>query len=109
LAEPRDQFGELELPETSPSLPPPAAAADLEVDPFAAAAPRPPAAPAFAAPPDPGLVRQAGGGTSYGEVNLDGGESPASTANNLGDDMEFGAIPEEPAKAPAANGEWSSF
>ncbi|MBN1611998.1 MAG: zinc-ribbon domain-containing protein, partial [Polyangiaceae bacterium] len=61
------------------------------------------------------LVRQAGGGTSFGEVNLEGaldGALPAASmppvAQAADDDMEFGAIPQEtetaapPPSEPAA-------
>lgn len=43
------------------------------------------------------VVRQAGGGVSYGEVNLEGGDSDDMAFEGGGgdDDMEFGAIPQE--------------
>ncbi|MEB2343315.1 MAG: tetratricopeptide repeat protein [Deltaproteobacteria bacterium] len=44
-------------------------------------------------------MRQAGGGTSYGEVNLDGGGAD-SAVGVADDDMEFGAIPQESEGAP---------
>ncbi|HMJ13360.1 MAG TPA: tetratricopeptide repeat protein [Polyangiaceae bacterium] len=96
LADP-NSFGELELPDASPSVPPPKPpkSSELEADVLGA--------PAGSAPALQGgaeVVRQAGGGVTYGEVNLDGGEvlpdvpSPAASA----DDMEFGAIPQEAPK-----------
>ncbi len=53
--------------------------------------------------PDPAIVRQSGGGTAYGEVNLgdDGSEAEAPIeagappAPRRDEDMEFGAIPQE--------------
>lgn len=88
-----------------PAAPSPFSAPPVAPSPFSA----PPAGPAaFAAPSEPppaaspsaseSLVRQAGGGTSFGEVNLGGGESGALEA---GDEMEFGGIPQEPGAAPA--------
>ena len=43
------------------------------------------------------VVRQAGGGVSYGEVNLEGGDDDGMSFEGGGgdDDMEFGAIPQE--------------
>jgi tetratricopeptide (TPR) repeat protein len=46
------------------------------------------------------VVRQSGGGTNYGEVNLDASEAPVSIGAD--DDMEFGAIPQERPDAPRA-------
>jgi len=102
----RSEFGELELPlGGAPSLPPaaaPFAAEAEEADLFGSVSPRVPAinVPARAAV-EP-VVRQSGGGTAYGEVNL-GDESdeaavpleatPAASARD--EDMEFGAIPQE--------------
>jgi tetratricopeptide (TPR) repeat protein len=50
---------------------------------------------------DPAVQRQAGGGTNYGEVNL---EAPAAAAAPLAaeDDMEFGAIPQEAGRVDGA-------
>jgi len=122
---PSGSFGEIELPPVMPSARPgpvslPADALDpLEADPFGEApipsqASLPPAAAkAIAASLPPGSVnitRSAGGGTSYGEVNLDGGggdgvdvEAPIirSVAPGADEDMEFGAVPQGTAK-PAA-------
>lgn len=75
LPEHHDSFGELELP-LGGSVPP------------------------SGPPASGGVVRQAGGGTSFGEVNLDGGgDGPSIGAD---DDMEFGAIPQERAGRPVA-------
>jgi tetratricopeptide (TPR) repeat protein len=58
------------------------------------------------APPaqDPAVVRQLGGGTNFGEVNLDGGgdgapalEADVGGGGGRGDDMEFAGIPQEGA------------
>jgi cellulose synthase operon protein C len=46
-----------------------------------------------------GLVRQSGGGTSFGEVNLDASEGAVGIGHD--DDMEFGAIPQERPGAAA--------
>ncbi len=58
-----------------------------------------PSVPAFSLPPAGGIVRQAGGGTSFGEVDLEGSEAalPVDTAApaTADEDMEFGAIPQE--------------
>ena len=122
---PSGSFGEIELPPVVPSARPgpvslPADALDpLEADPFGEApipsqesAP-PAAAKAIAASVPPGSVnitRSGGGGTSYGEVNLDGGggggvdvDAPIirSVAPRSDEDMEFGAVPQENAR-PAA-------
>jgi predicted Zn finger-like uncharacterized protein len=113
-------FGEIELPGPGasgrpgalPSARPVATPLDpLEADPFGEApipSQRPPA-PTGRANVAPAITRAEGGGTSYGEVNLDGGgggEVPLdaairSPAANAGEDMEFGALP-APADAPAA-------
>ena len=123
-------FGEIELPPVLPSARPAApnssslgALDPLEADPFGEAPI--PSAPGRAAtsgrgptsaPPLSGgaIVRSTGGGTSYGEVNLDGGagsgvdvEAPlvGSVAPHADEDMEFGAVPQErpqPAAATAA-------
>ncbi len=88
----------------------PGPAAD-SVDPFAASVPPPPAQSLPAAPrvTDAPVVRQVDGGTGYGEVNLGGdelGEAPIEAGGIVGgdegpDDMEFGGIPQEDAKAGA--------
>jgi tetratricopeptide (TPR) repeat protein len=120
-------FGEIELPPVIPSNRPaaptsipaaplsiPAEGPDsLEADPFGEA-PIPVASPAPARPssqpPGAAITRAGGGGTSYGEVNLEGGggsgvdvEAPVvrSMAPRPEEDMEFGAVPQEGAK-PAA-------
>lgn len=98
----RSEFGELELPlGGAPSLPPAAAfaAAGEEADLFGDVAPRIPAPTARAS--SEAVVRQSGGGTAYGEVNLgdDGSEAEvpleAAPAGRRDEDMEFGAIPQE--------------
>jgi cellulose synthase operon protein C len=112
-------FGEIELPGPSnrpgpvPSARSGAAAFDpLEADPFGEApipSQRPPA-PGAAASVPPAITRAEGGGTSYGEVNLDGGggdevpiDAPIrSPAAAPGEDMEFGALPAPPAAKAAA-------
>ncbi|HKO51160.1 MAG TPA: tetratricopeptide repeat protein [Polyangiaceae bacterium] len=103
----RADFGELELPlGGAPSLPPAAAGysaeaeeADLfgDVAPHAPVRKSPPARAAAEA-----IVRQSGGGTAYGEVNLgdEGGEAEVPLeagppAGRRDEDMEFGAIPQE--------------
>jgi len=116
-------FGELELPlGDSPGLPParsrvPSFAASGgpepdEADLFGEAPPPPPRAPAARAAVDAAVVRQSGGGTAYGEVNLGGDEGSeaelpieatatpaalpaAATLGKRDEDMEFGAIPQE--------------
>jgi tetratricopeptide (TPR) repeat protein len=119
-------FDEIELPPVIPSArpaapnsPPQAAALDpLEADPFGEAPipsvpARGPASVPSLTPVTPGgaVVRSTGGGTSYGEVNLDGGggsgldmEAPltGSVAPRVDEDMEFGALPQERHEAPAA-------
>lgn len=67
---------------------------------------RPPSAPPWGGPPaaggaaDAGVVRQSGGGTAFGEVNLDagGGGGPIDAVR---DDMEFGGLPQEAGAAVA--------
>jgi cellulose synthase operon protein C len=115
-------FGEIELPPgpgvpsarpaAMPSGRPPAAPIDpLEADPFGEA-PIPsqrPAPATAAASATSNITRAEGGGTSYGEVNLDGGggaevplDAPIrSPAANASEEMEFGAVPAQ-APAPAA-------
>lgn len=115
-------FGEIELPPgpgapsvrpaAMPSARPPASPVDpLEADPFGEA-PIPSQRPSAATAPAsgaPAITRAEGGGTSYGEVNLDGGggaevplDAPIrSPAANASEEMEFGALPAQPA-APAA-------
>ena len=114
--------GEIELPPVVPSARPaplslPADALDpLEADPFGEApipSHRPPAAAATVASQPPGSIgvtRSGGGGTSYGEVNLDGGpgsgvdvEAPIirSVTPRADEDMEFGALQQEGPKAAA--------
>lgn len=48
--------------------------------------------------PNAAIVRQAGGGTAFGEVNLEGGDTGGvleAEVPTAPDDMEFGAIPQE--------------
>jgi cellulose synthase operon protein C len=115
-------FGEIELPpgpaapsarpSPLPSARPVAAPVDpLEADPFGEAAipSQRPTASAARGSAASGVTRAEGGGTSYGEVNLDGGGSdempldaavrPAATAAA---DMEMGALPAQPAAKGAA-------
>ncbi|HYP91549.1 MAG TPA: hypothetical protein VEQ59_25450, partial [Polyangiaceae bacterium] len=103
----RSDFGELELPlRGAPSLPPPRGAFSAEgeeADLFGDVAPRLPVA--QAAPVRPAaeaVVRQSGGGTAYGEVNLGDDSEEAEVpleagprATHRDEDMEFGAIPQE--------------
>jgi tetratricopeptide (TPR) repeat protein len=118
---PAASFGEIELPPVMPSGRPGAPSAlsampdldPLEADPFgeapipSQAASLPPSTGAAAAAAS--VVRSGGGGTSYGEVNLDGGdggvevEAPLvrSVAPRGEEDMEFGAVPQERSKAAA--------
>ncbi len=114
----RADFGELELPLAGPPSVPPALGgslpyggegeeADLFGSPVPGFAPSAPAAPRERPAPE-ALVRQSGGGTAYGEVNLgddeegeagvpiDAGPSPA----RRDEDMEFGAIPQEDQPRP---------
>jgi tetratricopeptide (TPR) repeat protein len=103
-------FGEIELPPPAPSQKSPTALDDaLEADPFGEAS-IPSEAPRAAAPASAAaVVRSSGGGTSYGEVNLDGGgddvpmEAPPVRSGPPGPDesMEFGAIPQEAPRAAA--------
>ena len=114
-------FGELDLPVVgddgaeeadpfgAPPPPPPPSdlggAAGTEADPFSAPPLEPPpGAPASADPAASSpVVRQAGGGTSFGEVNLGGADAGgevniadgAASGPPSDDDMEFGAIPQE--------------
>ena len=112
----RADFGELELPlGGAPSIPP-ALGGSLpfgndaeEADLFGGPAPGFGAAsvpPRERAAPE-ALVRQGGGGTAYGEVNLgDEGGGPdmpidaATGAPRRDEDMEFGAIPQEDQPRP---------
>ena len=48
---------------------------------------------------DPGVVRQSGGGVSFGEVNLDAGQ-PGGSIDSARDEMEFGGLPQEGQVAP---------
>ena len=93
-----DEWGELELPGASnppqPPFAPPSESAEADL---------------WDQPPplgDPVIQRQAGGGTSYGEVNLEGPPASAAPLPAAEDDMEFGAIPQEAGAgnmaAPAA-------
>ena len=110
-------FGEIDLPPVVPSQRTVSPFDDaLEADPFGEASI--PSQPASVRSATPGgsaaITRAAGGGTSYGEVNLDVGGAPdvAVEAPPLrgatpppDDGMEFGAIPQEAppqAAAPAA-------
>jgi tetratricopeptide (TPR) repeat protein len=125
---PSGAFGEIDLP-PAPSRPPSSGmrAPDrdpLEADPFGEAALSAPVsrAPKVTSQPpaaDP-VVRSAGGGTSYGEVNLDGDSSGTAApvpleeppvrsapgrrdAGRADEDMEFGAVPQERSDvAPSA-------
>lgn len=112
----RPQFGDLELP-GAPSIPPALGGGNVpsfgddgeEADLFGDPAPR---AAVGHAPRsvDAAIVRQSGGGTAYGEVNLGdeggGDEMPidagVSTEDRREEDMEFGAIPQEDQPRPAA-------
>lgn len=110
-------FGEIELPPVVPSgrpavqSPPPGALDPLEADPFGEAPI--PSQPQGRRSPVPSsgapLTRSAGGGTSYGEVNLEGDDAGVDVETPLGgsvapragdEDMEFGAVPQE--RPPAA-------
>jgi len=119
-----DSFGEIDLPlMTHPPAPGASRADSLEVDPFGEAVLPPPRslqapAPGSVPPPsngdlglDTALVRQQGGGTSYGEVNLSSGAetevvldaAPAVPSAPRGEeDMEFGGVPQETDVRPAA-------
>jgi len=123
-------FGEVDLLGGIPRAPMGSPPSDYEADPFGEMALPGPmsggAAPAPAPAPQPrafaateaaaALQRQTGGGgTDYGEVSLDGGgggdevaldgPAPAASAPAAGrggdDDMEFGAVPQEPASGTA--------
>jgi tetratricopeptide (TPR) repeat protein len=130
----RRSFGELDLGAIGPSAGRASRPDDsLEADPFGEVELKPPpsissnppgtggrsrsGAPSFAAPASAAapVVRQAGGGTAYGEVNLNDGapagadvmiEAPAvpSARGALpsGEDMEFGDVPQERAAPPAS-------
>jgi len=113
-------FGEIELPPVVPSGRPGApssasigsAVDPLEADPFGEAPiPSQPRG-QRSDPPVSGaaITRSAGGGTSYGEVNLEGDsagvdvETPLarSVAPRGEEDMEFGAVPQERPQVAAA-------
>jgi predicted Zn finger-like uncharacterized protein len=112
------EFGDLELPLGGPSSTSPHSGAGYGVE--AEEADLFGAAPAQVAArggghggsgmPDPAIVRQSGGGTAYGEVNLgDEGGGEAEVPIEAGapptrreEDMEFGAIPQEDQARPAA-------
>lgn len=127
---PAPAFGELELPLITANSPPhsvptaplsPRGEDALEVDPFGEAVLAPPrsmsgsfGAADSALPPAPvadAVVRQGGGGTAYGELNLgvdSDGEFPLEaplpepTAEPRRDeDMEFANVPQEQAPIPA--------
>ena len=108
----RAEFGDLELPLGGPPSVPPARASfgsvGEEADLFGDAPPRAPAPQARAAAAE-AIVRQSGGGTAYGEVNLgdEGGEAEVPLeagplATRRDEDMEFGAIPQEDQPRPGA-------
>jgi predicted Zn finger-like uncharacterized protein len=114
----RAEFGELDLPLGGPpSLPPVPrgyAAEAEEADLFGDVAPRAVlgGAPQVRSSAE-AIVRQSGGGTAYGEVNLgdEGGEAgvpieAAPPAARREEDMEFGAIPQEdqPRAKPGVSG-----
>jgi tetratricopeptide (TPR) repeat protein len=114
-------FDEIDLPPLGASQPPHKAASDppgrssfddgLEADPFGEAPLSPPRgqgevrAASEARRSEPAVVRAAGGGVGYGEVNLEGpdlgdvpieGEPPIrSPAARHVEEMEFGALPQE--------------
>ena len=112
------EFGDLELPRGgAPSLSPQSGAGYSvdaeEADLFGGGGPAPiPASVRHGdrTAPDPAIVRQSGGGTAYGEVNLgdEGGEAEvpieAGGPARREEDMEFGAIPQEDQPRPAAAG-----
>jgi hypothetical protein len=109
-------LGELDLPPMPPETPGLGARLGFdeparEADPFGEAELPPPrslreeSSPTASLPPSGagGLIRQEGGGTSYGEVNL-GGDSadfaiearqPPTSPRSQGEDMEFQAVPQE--------------
>jgi predicted Zn finger-like uncharacterized protein len=128
-----DNFGELDLPLVTPPDQAPRAAASsggfgeltgpdsLEADPFAEASLPPLRASSASVERDPmslrehdpaafgePLIREQGGGTSYGEVNLapsDGAEVPLDApppraSMRSEEDMEFGGVPQESAVKP---------
>jgi tetratricopeptide (TPR) repeat protein len=107
-------FGDVELPPAQGARAPQMGAWDdgLDADPFGEApipsqGARAPAASAPAPSSLGAITRAGGGGTSYGEVNLDGGgadEVPLEEARRppRDEDMEFGGLPEERAPALAA-------
>jgi len=111
----RAEFGDLELPLGGPPTAPPARpsyrAEAEEADLFDAAPPRA----SFGRTPQAraaaeAIVRQSGGGTAYGEVNLgdEGGEAEVpleagAAPARRDEDMEFGAIPQEDQPRTAAS------
>jgi tetratricopeptide (TPR) repeat protein len=108
-------FGDLELPLGAPSVPPRSSAnfgADAEEADLFGGAPSDAAsgrAPRERSVPDPAIVRQSGGGTAYGEVNLGDEDGAAELPIEAGapaprrdEDMEFGAIPQEAQPRPSA-------
>ena len=123
-------FGEVDLLGGIPTAPTGSPASDYEADPFGEMplpGPTSGGAPAFSPGPAPeprafaateaaaAIQRQTGGGgTDYGEVSLDGGggggevaldgPAPAVSApvGRADDDMEFGAVPQEPAPGSSA-------
>jgi len=120
---PSGRVGEIELPPIVPSArPEPPGPAEtgldpLEADPFGEAPipiPSIGAGKAVSQPPSSvGVTRAVGGGTSYGEVNLDSGtgstgmevEAPAAPPPRAdGEDMEFGAVPQERGRVATAPG-----
>lgn len=105
-------FGDLELP-LPPRTPSGTRAAEtppLDSDPFGEADLPPPqslrgprAAHGAGATSTSGVMREAGGGTSFGEVSLEGSDDPGSLEatlpeagpDSMEEDMEFGAVPQE--------------
>ena len=51
-----------------------------------------------------GVVRQSGGGVSFGEVNLDAGQ-PGGSIDSVREEMEFGGLPQEGQAAPPTGGQ----
>ncbi len=107
-------LGELDLPPLPPETPGLGARLGFEepareADPFGEAELPPPrslrdeSSPGVSLPPAGAVIRQEGGGTSYGEVNLGGDSSelaiearqPPTSARNQAEDMEFQAVPQE--------------
>ncbi|HEV8247702.1 MAG TPA: tetratricopeptide repeat protein, partial [Polyangiaceae bacterium] len=98
-----DHFGEIALPGSDPFGP-----AELPAQ-GSSAADRQLAA-TMANPESAQVTRAGGGGTNYGEVNLDGGEAgaempieapaPPVSQRPPEEEMEFGAIPQEAAPQP---------